>query len=226
MEYPVSLPQALQTIDEMQARITALESAAGQGPAVIWRLRKVFELSPQGAKMVALLSKGLPKSSQQLYDVMDSGSAYWSPSSKIVDVRCSEIRKRMYSRGFDLTTRWGAGKQLKGPLADLRRLMRGEIPELAVLRGDYVPMENGRDKLSARSIAGRLLHRLSECHSPDVPFEIQAIPLSKEIGAAQQTLSVASGRLCELGYLIRLSKGVGRHKFPVYKLTKTMEKAA
>ena len=226
MQHPVSFTQALVTIDKMQARIDALESAARQSGDTLWHLQSVFSLSPQSAKIVALLSAGAMKTHQQLYDVLNSGAPDWCPDVRLVNVKCSEIRKRMYSYGFDLETRWNLGKRLSGPLIDLRKAMSGELLTLKVVRGMYVPPKSSRFLVFEDTIAAKLLSLLKGRFQSEETFELHAVPVSKELGVRKQSMTVAAKRLCELGYLDLMLKGMGRYKFPVYKLNKLEEKVA
>ena len=127
MQDPESLSDAITIIDNMQARIDALESASGQTGSEMSRLRFAFGLSKQNGQMVALLSGGGFKTYKQLYDSMNPGTPDWNPTPKIIPVQTVRIRKLLWSYGLDIETLWGHGLRLIGPLDDLRAVMAGKL---------------------------------------------------------------------------------------------------
>ncbi len=227
MQNPESLPDALNIIDNMQARIDALESALGQTGSELGRLRVAFGLSKQNGQMVALMSDGELKTYQQLYDAMNTGGIDWNPTSKIVPVQVVRIRKLLWPYGFDVETLWGHGMRLLGPLAFLRAVMAGKVKTLSKVReGQYDTRHFGQNRLFETTVAGRLIALLTEDFTPGETFKVEVTPLAEELKASPQAVHRALARLRELGHLTRLRAGTGWKQYPLYKLTKPMEKAA
>jgi len=106
------------TRDQLQSardRIEELEAEIGQKPDQVATLRRVFEISRQEAKLLAiLLSRDLVTPAGYLTLVYGFGPDCDTPEEKIFDVRICKLRRafRRLDLADPIETVWGQGKRI------------------------------------------------------------------------------------------------------------------
>ena len=219
MDYPRSLPEAITTIDELQARIDALESLVGIDQTIL--LQSKFKLPLQNARLLAALAGGQPKTKEQLVSALDTGSADWCPNSKLVHVLICRLRQKIWPFGFAVKTLWGSGYFLEGPLHLL-----AEGLDAPIVRGEYESPKHVVRPPFEKTKAGLILEHLHTEFTQGASFPLSPAALGQTFGFSPQSTAGALKRLVDMGYLEKMSKGSGWVS-PIYRFTKNQkEKAA